>query len=176
MILIIFCNHGEQVVKLKPYGVMVDVGVSRLGLLHITTVADFFGKYIDKQKGLKEAGLEMGAMVKLCVKSNLKKRLELDFTEEAKSEMRREKELLNENKNTSNENKSDDESKIVFEMSSNEIQDDEEAAMWAQFAAPGHEDDKEDDDLDEDYDYDDEEYSTYDEERDIESSLGLDYY
>lgn len=45
------------VVDVRPYGVMVDVGANRKGLLHIQKVADLYKKYIDKESGLIEAGL-----------------------------------------------------------------------------------------------------------------------
>jgi hypothetical protein len=46
-----------KVVEVRPYGVMVDVGANRKGLLHIQKVADLYKKYIDKETGLVEAGL-----------------------------------------------------------------------------------------------------------------------
>ena len=45
------------VVQVRPYGVMVDVGANRRGLLHIQKVADLYGRYIDKEDGLIEVGL-----------------------------------------------------------------------------------------------------------------------
>lgn len=151
----------NQVVQVRSYGVFVDVGVSRLGLLHINTVADFFGTYIDKKKGLRKAGLEEGAEIKVSVQSNQRKRLALDFTEDSKMEMQREKESVDSLKESIGESK---ESDIVLETPLEDLKDDEEAGMWAEFAiAP-------------DYGDDDDECSDYDEERDIESSLGLDFY
>jgi predicted RNA-binding protein with RPS1 domain len=81
-----------EVVKLLPYGVMVDVGANRLGLLHIQKVADLYGRYINKEKGLDKFGLERGARIKLVVLSNEKKRLSLDFTEDVKEEAAEERE------------------------------------------------------------------------------------
>lgn len=79
---------GEELIgriyKLTPYGAFIDVDASRNGLLHIQTVADFFGTYIDKQKGLTKNGLEVGARVKVVVQSNERKRLAFDFTDAAK--------------------------------------------------------------------------------------------
>ncbi len=81
---------GQEVVgtvkKLVPYGALVDIGANRLGLLHIKKVADLYGGYIDKEKGLKEAGLELGTKIKAQIESNEKKRLFLDFTTEVKEE------------------------------------------------------------------------------------------
>jgi len=45
------------VVELRPFGCLVDVGANRKGLLHIQKVADLYGTYIDKEKGLEKAGL-----------------------------------------------------------------------------------------------------------------------
>ncbi len=46
-----------DVVDVRPYGVMVDVGANRRGLLHIQKVADLYQKYIDKEEGLIASGL-----------------------------------------------------------------------------------------------------------------------
>ena len=46
-----------KVVDVRPYGVMVDVGANRNGLLHIQKVADLYGRFINKEIGLIEAGL-----------------------------------------------------------------------------------------------------------------------
>ena len=46
-----------KVVDVRPYGVMVDVGANRNGLLHIQKVADLYGRFINKESGLIEAGL-----------------------------------------------------------------------------------------------------------------------
>ena len=54
-------NVGQEiignVVDVRPYGVIVDVGANRNGLLHIQAVADLYGKFINKEDGLMEAGL-----------------------------------------------------------------------------------------------------------------------
>ena len=160
---------GEELIgriyKLTPYGAFIDVGASRNGLLHIQTVADFFGTYIDKQKGLTKNGLEVGARVKVVVQSNEKKRLSFDFTDTAKKEQ---KSLLEKERIKEEASKQENE-KVDMEFSSADLESDE-AAMWAQFAAaPSLEENDEDED-------DDSYYSDYDEDRDIESSLGLDYY
>jgi predicted RNA-binding protein with RPS1 domain len=84
------------IVKLLPYGAMVDVGANRLGLLHIQKVADLFGKYVDKEQGMKKFGIEPKARVRLVVESVEKRRLALDFTPDVKKdaeEERKEEEL-----------------------------------------------------------------------------------
>ncbi len=153
-----------RVVRILPYGVMVDVGANRLGLLHIGKVRALYGKFIDKEKGLTEAGLERGAQVRLCVEAVEKRRLSLDFTEDVKSEAKAELEA-----NLSKATKS-------FPPVANQDQRSEMSAMqldeWADFAQSS---DSETavmayDDSDED------DYDEYDEERDIEDSLGLGYY
>ena len=75
-----------QVVKLEPFGAIVDIGANRNGLLHIQRVADLFGKYIDKEEGLVESGLERGAKIRVAILSNEKKRLFLDFTSDVKED------------------------------------------------------------------------------------------
>ncbi len=55
-----------KVVDVRPYGVMVDVGANRKGLLHIQTVADLYGRFINKDAGLIEAGLVSHNL--LCLK------------------------------------------------------------------------------------------------------------
>jgi predicted RNA-binding protein with RPS1 domain len=155
-----------QVVKLLPYGVMVDVGANRLGLLHIQKVADLYGRYIHKEKGLDKFGLERGARIKLVVSSNEKKRLALDFTDNIKEEAAMERAA--------------EESKQRQAKSSG--MSEEELAAWDEFASretESVESKKEvaaaDEDEDEE-DEDDEDYDDYDEERDIEDQLGLGTY
>lgn len=80
------------VTKVVSFGVFVDVGANRNGLLHIQKVADLYGRYIDKEKGLAEAGLERGARIRVAVESNEKKRLFLDFTHDVKKEAEEERE------------------------------------------------------------------------------------
>ena len=45
------------VVDVRSYGVMVDIGANRNGLLHIQKVADLYMRYIKKEEGLIKAGL-----------------------------------------------------------------------------------------------------------------------
>lgn len=163
------------VTRLLPFGAIVDIGANRDGLLHIKKVADLYGKYIDKEKGLAEAGLERGAKVRLQVESNEDKRLFLDFTCDVKDEA--EKDLAeassSKSKNAPNQKAA---TENAIDMST------EELAEWAAYASQegtiadsddsanqvdpddGNEDDSEDD------------YDDYDEERDIEDSLGLGFY
>jgi len=78
------------VIELRPYGCLVDVGANRRGLLHIQKVADLYGKYINKENGLKLAGLEQGAVIRVAVLQNSKKKLALDFTEDVKEDAKKE--------------------------------------------------------------------------------------
>jgi predicted RNA-binding protein with RPS1 domain len=80
-----------QVVRVEDYGVLVDVGANRHGLLHIQTVANLLDRYIDKSNGLEEVGLELGAKIRVVVQSNERKRLFLDFPEDVKREEERER-------------------------------------------------------------------------------------
>jgi predicted RNA-binding protein with RPS1 domain len=158
------------VVKLYPYGAIIDIGANVNGLLHITKVASVMNRYVDKEKGLKSAGLEKGAKVRLMVESVEKRRLSLDFTddvkEEAKEEARKEKMDKEEPKIL--------EQQLVDEYDYSPNNDDVEA--WAEYANQGALNEKEDEEevgsssIDDDYD------DKYDEEFDIESNLGLDMY
>ncbi|KAG7370970.1 RNA-binding S1 domain containing protein [Nitzschia inconspicua] len=157
------------ILKVYPYGATVDVGANRRGLLHITKVAALYDKYIDKEKGLIEAGIENGARVRLMVESVEKRRLFLDFTPDVKEEA---------SKALQKEKQQDEE----VTLDSAELDD------WAAYAnqqatgvqvqqgreiTTAVEDDSGDD---YDNDEDDEEYDDYDEESDIEEALGLDTY
>jgi predicted RNA-binding protein with RPS1 domain len=167
---------GEEVVgtviKLHPYGAMVDIGANRPGLLHIQKVADLYQQYIKKEKGLEDSGLERGAKVRLVVESIQQRRVSLDFTTDVKQEGAEEverKEL---------ETFEEAESSSRMQMSS------EDLAAWENFAqeaeakvSPDEESSKDDVDHEHDGEYDDEyEYDDYDEDRAIEDSLGLDTY
>lgn len=168
-------KSGQELVgtikKVTPYGVFVDVGASRNGLLHISTVSELFGCYIDKEKGLTgECGLERGAKIQVAVQSNANKRLALDFTQKVKDDRARELEREAQAKITAEREKDKENMKVVMELSDAEA---DEAAMWSQFAAaPGLTEEDDEEDYDDDVEYN----SRYDEERDIEDSLGLDSY
>ncbi len=145
-----------KVVQVRSYGVIIDVGANRNGLLHIQKVADLFGKYIDKQDGLEESGLERGAMVKVTVQSNERKRLFLDFTDETKALAAQERQ--------GTEKASEEEKIVDVDVDDGEsTQDneydisDDEAAAWAAYASDSYEDD-------------------YDEDADIEDALGIGSY
>jgi len=162
-----------EVVKLYPYGAIIDVGANRRGLLHITKVSQLMNQYINKEKGLTEAGLEKGAKVKLMVESIEKRRLSLDFTDDVKEDARKELEINKQQLVNDDDNGSDDNN------NNNNSIDGDELASWAAYADQviardeTHDDEADDDNHDEDdYEYDDK----YDEEADIESALGLDMY
>lgn len=188
-----------RVVKLHPYGAIIDIGANVKGLLHITKVASVMNRYIDKEKGLKSAGLEKGAKVRLMVESIEKRRLSLDFTEDVKETARQEKveekEPAKEQQQLSGENNYSQEELDTWAEYANEEAmtnkqqqtvgennySQDELDAWAEYAdqetptekSDEQERDDEDDDEDDDDDY---EYDQYDEEMDIESSLGLDMY
>lgn len=157
-----------KVVRIEPYGVFVDVGANRLGLLHIQRVADLYGHYIDKAKGLVEAGLERNSRVRLQVASNDHQRLFLDFTNDAKEEGSR-------SQDTSTITAANSQSQS--DAANEQIRSQEEevwsvrTTTWSDSAdavtAPDDEEmsDDEEDDFDE-----------YDEDRDIEDALGLGTY
>jgi len=171
-----------KVVKVYPYGVIVDIGANVNGLLHISKVARMMNKYVDKEEGLKNAGLERGAKVRLTVESVEKRRLSLDFTDDVKEDSHREREEKEKQKQLSGV----DESSSSSSSSDNNLQQSsDELDAWAAYAANeetqkevGVNNERSSDDAesdDDDYDYD--EYDDrYDEEMDIESSLGLDMY
>lgn len=184
-----------RVFKLRPYGVIVDIGANRNALLHIRKVAKLYGKYIDEEKGLYEAGLERGARVRLAIESMDDKRLFLDFTEETKASSVPDQESSSESTATATQNNQVmpdeelDEMAVSAEESSKQSsvkiesktegttapsQNDqgvskEELSAWAEYANQSENSDEADDDDDDDYD-------DYDEQRDIEDSLGLGFY
>ena len=155
--------------QLTPYGVFVDVNANRNGLLHISKVATYQNKYVDKEEGLKKIGLGRGVGVRVVVVSNEKKRLELDLVrpepevEEAEAAAAGDEE---------SEDVIDDEAAIWAAYAAPERDSgadeeglssdavDDEAAMWAAYAAPDAENADGDDDED-------------DEDADIEDALGI---
>ena len=159
------------VVRVEDYGVFVDVGANRLGLLHIQKVADLFQKYIKKSEGLEDCGLERGAQITVAVLSNEKKRLFLDFTTSTKKEA--EKERLKEEK----ERIQKEEEEKMAETAAQDAYDiaADEAAAWAAYGAG--------DDADEDGVADAADWEAfaaasdeYDEDDDIEDALGIGSY
>ena len=157
------------VVSVEDYGVLVDVGANRLGLLHIQTVADLLGKYIDKARGLALAGLERGAQISVAVSSNEKKRLFLDFTTATKNEAHqqkfREEEERAQIKENEEKEKSADESISIAS---------DEAAAWAAYGARDDDDDGTADAAD--WEAFAAAGNTYDEDDDIEDALGIGSY
>ena len=169
-----------EVVAVRSYGVLVDIGANRNGLLHIQKVANLYGRYIEKEKGLVDAGLERGARLRLKIESNEKKRLYLDFTDDVKQEAEEELSRLG-TKVGSESQPGVERPKGDTEQMSEEI-----LSEWAEFAAQSETSstnrkeekdnriyDSSDDDDDDD---DDDDYDDYDEDRDIEDSLGLGSY
>lgn len=157
---------GEQVTgtveRLEDYGALVDVGANRHGLLHIQRVADLYGRYIDKAKGLSKAGLERGARLRLKVASNEQSRLFLDFTDDVKEDSGTDKEAETAQQ-TEFEERPTDSSAVSSKdgHSSTTLISDEEATAWAEYA---------------DYAEEEVEEEEYDEDRDIEDALGLGTY
>ena len=132
--------------SVHPYGVFVDVNANRNGLLHISKVAKAHDTFVDKEDGLKRWGLNRGSRVHVRVLSNeKKKRLELDLV--PPTEVEQEADVAEE-----------DEDKIDDASASNIV--DEEQAMWAAYAAADYATDNDEDD-------------EYDEDADIEDSLGI---
>jgi predicted RNA-binding protein with RPS1 domain len=163
-----------SVVRIEPFGVFVDVGANRLGLLHIQKVADLYGHYIDKEKGLVAAGLERGARVRLQVSSNDRQRLSLDFTDDVKDDAARSDEEATQHVPARNNTPQVPARSIeVAPINSSEKKVSLEAQTSASRIAFDAE--KVDDDEVEEDDEDDE-YDDYDEDRDIEDALGLGTY
>mmetsp|Transcript_27386 Transcript_27386/g.31317 ORF Transcript_27386/g.31317 Transcript_27386/m.31317 type:complete len:373 (-) Transcript_27386:354-1472(-) len=154
-----------KVVDVRPYGCMVDVGANRNGLLHIQKVADLYGKYIAKETGLMEAGLERGAEIKLVVQSIEKKKLFLDFTQYTKDLALEEQMAAKEEAQSTSDNAPDTaaESKSdLNEKDQNYDVSDDEASAWAAYSEE-----------EDDYYFDDGEK---DDDRDIEDALGIGSY
>ncbi len=153
------------VVRLEPYGAFVNVGANRLGLLHISTVADLYGKYINKETGLAKAGLELNARIRVAVASNQNKRLALRFTNDVMDQSSKEVEKEEEETKIN----SDDftlETQSSQEDDNEEEEEEEDPYAWA--AAAYAEDYSEDD-----FYYEEEDD---DEDRDIEDAMGLGTY
>lgn len=168
------------VIRIEDYGVFLDVGANRYGLLHITKVANVYNQYIDKAKGLIEAGLEMGAKIRVSVLSNEQRRLAFDFTDDVKAEA--EKMKLEEAKEAAA-------SEAVPESTASPTSTDtylseDDAAAWADFASSNSypvatlsSDNSQEETYQSGEDYDDYvEDDDYDEDRDIEDALGLGMY
>ena len=161
------------VVRVEDYGVFVDVGANRLGLLHIQKVADLFQKYIKKSQGLEDCGLERGAQITVAVSSNEKKRLFLDFTTSTKKEA--EKERLKEEEERIQKEK---QQKEVAETTAQEAYDiaADEAAAWAAYGAGDDADEDGVADAADDWEAFAAASDAYDEDDDIEDALGIGSY
>lgn len=170
------------VVKVEDYGVFVDVGANRLGLMHIQRVADLFDRYIKESEGLAEAGLERGAKIRVAVVSNEKKRLFLDFTPDVKEdadaerkEQQRKREEEEEKKAKKAASKKVDEVKATAKVRAQQDEDDDsgisadEAAAWAAYGAG-------DDDAADWATFAAGDDDRYDEDDDIEDALGIGSY
>ena len=158
-------QEGEEVlgkvVRVEKYGVFIDAGANRLGLLHILKVRKLYGKFIDGEKGLIEAGLERGAKVRLCVESVEKRRLSLDFTDDVKRESTSALEA------TSAESKTLPLIENRYTKSETEEKSDFPQLLTAMPV---------DADVLDEQEYQDDGDGDYDEDRDIEDSLGLGFY
>ena len=136
-----------------------------MGLLHISTVADLYGKYINKETGLAKAGLELNARIRVAVASNQNKRLALRFTNDVMDQSSKEVEKEEEETKIN----SDDftlETQSSQEDDNEEEEEEEDPYAWA--AAAYAEDYSEDD-----FYYEEEDD---DEDRDIEDAMGLGTY
>lgn len=164
-------------IDVRDYGVLIDVNANRNGLLHIQKVADLNGCYIDKQEGLKMAGLERGSQLRVCVERNEKKRLALDFTPDVKeaAELERKRNEKGEEEGGKEDVKMEGKEEVVEEEVVEGEEEEESSpeydeAAWADFAAADDYYDGDDDDDDTTRD------DGYDEDRNIEDSLGIGYY
>ena len=150
---------------IHPYGVFIDVGANRKGLLHITKVAQHYDTFIDKEEGLKKKGLKQGAKITVVVAKNEKKRLEFDYPP---PQIERDEEEVDDSSSVNTEAVHDpyanlsEEEEAAWASYGNDQSDvsDEEAAMWAAYA--DYNPDSQEDDEDE-----------IDEDRDIEDALGI---
>lgn len=149
-----------RVTKVVAYGAFIDVNANRGGLLHIQTIADTLGTYVDGVAGMKAlCGLEVGAQVNVSVLRNERKRLAFDFTKDVKDAMEEERE-------EEARLDAEEEARLAFGVEDDEVNagyeiGEDEAAAWAEFGAIGGDgfEDDEPDEMD-----------------DIEQTLGLNFY
>lgn len=173
-----------KVQRLVPHGAFVDVGANRLGFLHIQKVADLYGKYIKQAQGLKDAGLERGAKMKVLVESNEKKRLLLDFTADVKEEAAQEE--IRRQEETEQESQKQQEAEAAKTVVSTPVASTASVAKGtiAEAASSTTSSESPQEDNEDPYaeyaadysEYSADDYDSYDEERDIEDSLGLGTY
>ena len=162
-----------KILRVQPYGAIIDIGANKHGLLHINTVAKLTGsRDVFKKNGLKEVGIVPKAEVRVSVLSNGFKQykiktenakqkwvrqLELDFTKDAKEEAEKEQREANQRKV--------EERRAKWEA--NRLENDrrkmttEDVSESESFVSVAFEDEEEED---------------FDEDRAIEEALGLDYY
>ena len=165
-----------KVVRIHDFGVLVDISAySRNrphGLLHISTVADYFGRYIDKAAGLQACGLHRGARVQLQVAALRGKDIALGFVEEEKDKKT----------NSAAVNEAQSQPTVTTSASgaasSTTSLTKEEEEAWAAFAAnPTKQETVVEDDTEEEADEEeDNDDDDYDEDREIEDAFGLGYY
>lgn len=168
--------------NVTPYGVFVDVNANRNGLLHISKVAAKQNAFVAQEEGLKKLGLVKGSPVFVMVVSNDGKRLEFGLAPDiADSDEDYDDDDDNEDDDDDDDNNDDDDDNPFRGMTSfklfstsgversvpediNSNIGDDEAAMWAAYAAAdtstNNDDEEEDDD-------------EYDEDADIEDALGI---
>jgi predicted RNA-binding protein with RPS1 domain len=174
------------VTRIEDFGVFVAIdGYNRAGLLHIRRVADLYGTFIDKKKGLVEAGLERRARVKLQVAEAVdKRRLFLDFTNDVKAEAAEEQRQKMEQEEAAREEirarlREQRQAKSSSQSESSQLDVEVGGAPRVESFEPDKDDIngvvtdgatyEEEDDEEENYD-------SYDEQRDIEDALGLGTY
>lgn len=157
---------------ITPYGVFIDVGANRKGLLHISKVAQHNNQFINKEVGLENVGLKRGTPLNVVVLKNEKKRLEFGCPPlEVEDNKKEGLAVSNSRAEESGYDRLSEEGEefawaAYYENNDSDKYDvsEEEEAMWAAYAAndtPDKEVDKKDD---------------YDEDRDIEDALGIGYY
>lgn len=164
-----------KIVRVYPYGVIVDVGANRNGLLHITNIAKRLNSFIKKEEGLKKAGFDQGVSIRVVVLSNEQKgRLRFVLPEISLDD-----DGVEEDDDISEED-DDDDVDDPEEITQNDFSEDE-AAAWAAYGGNDEENDKRDDEADAwaAYAADEavgESKRNYDEETDIEDALGIGSY
>lgn len=152
---------------IHPYGIFVDVGANRKGLLHISKIAEHYDRYIAKEAGFQKLGLKPGTPIDVEVVTNDKKRLELGFPSAVieSDESDKTATSTSEAKAAASSFDISEEEAAAWAAYGNDADnqydnvDDEEAAMWAAYADYQPNQDEEDDEPDED--------------REIEDALGI---
>lgn len=163
---------------MEKYGLIIDVAANRPGLLHVLKVRALYGKFIDGQKGLIEAGLERGARVRLCVESVEKRRLSLDFTNDVKLGAKAELEAAAAERSALVSSRKGD-AKTKMERNDRSTKDVAPAPMptveTERVVTSVSTSVKGESEARDEVNYDDDD-DDYDEDRDIEDSLGLGFY